>query len=968
MPAPTARVGDSGRVAAAALLPGESDLIHHAFLAQARLRPDAEALHFDGGAWSYAELLARTRSFAAELRAAGIGQGEVVAILAKRDPEVIVAMIGAARSGATFIVLDAAYPDAHVEKLLALAAPHALVSAGPGLRSRGRSLARAIRVPFVQTSYRDTSGSDDGLDQGHPDNPAYFLFTTGTTGAPKCVAVSHRPLNHFVAWQAKAFDLREGDRFTMLAGLSHDPLLRDIFTPLSIGASLAIPQQSTILEPGALTSWFRNVGATVTHLTPAMGQILLSGGGRAGPLTRLRHLFWGGDKLLPSLLSSFASLAPEARHTNFYGSTETPQAAAYFPCDDNSWTPCVPIGKGIDGFEVLVVDEEKRPVGADVEGEIAIRSQFLSLGYVNQGEIAAPTAGGDEDRGRRTYYTGDRGRYLPDGSVMILGRQDDQVKIRGYRVELSEITAALLRHPDVGNAVTIASGEGPSLKVHAFVAAKADTKDTRDKLASHLAEQLPAYMLPNEIRLLASLPLLPNGKLDRQALLHSVQANIPSNAGRGDGEPANDGRTDAERALISKFRTIPGLGAVSRDSSFASLGGDSLSYVQGYLLAEEILGVVPPRWQEKTIAELAGSAVQRSAVWSVIDSPMLIRAVAIVAIVSVHLQLVRYDDGGTTALFLVSGFLFGGLQLPEALRRRSPQPIFRSVLNVAIPAWIYAVVAFGEKSLRGHTTTLMIPFLANDLIDYQRLPKLPHVLSDYQIHLWYVDALIQMLVLLTAAIGIVSWYSKRTLSITKIAWVLFTIGCLTRFALPGLFWPEFFSHRAPALALVMFLPTTHFATLMLGVLVANAAAARERFLLLAVATAYAALTIVPFGLTNALCIEAATATLLFWSRIKVPRLLARIVLPMSGAALFIYLLHGMFGSATQSILPRAPLVALLASLGGGVLTWRAWLWTAPRIFSVFGRLTGRRSRPESLGEGQAPPADFGDSVVAPAKG
>jgi amino acid adenylation domain-containing protein len=941
---PVALAGDGG------------ELIHLAFLAQARRRPDAEALLFDGGAWTYGELLARTETFAEELRAAGVAEGARVAILAERRPELVVAMVGVARLGATFIVLDAAYPDARLAASVELSAPHVLVCTGSDLKARAEVLARTGQVPFVQTTYQRGSGVDRELDRGSPDSPAYFLFTSGTTGNPKCIAVSHRPLSRFVTWHAKTFELKETDRFSMLAGLSHDPLLRDVFTPLSIGASLAIPRQTTILEPGALTLWFKRVGATVTHLTPAMGQILVAGASRGVRLPKLRHLFWGGDKLLPSLVKTFSSIAPDAQHTNFYGSTETPQAATYFRCDQRDWSPCVPIGKGVDGFQVLIVDESRQPVQSDVEGEVAIRSSYLSLGHVDRGEI---NRGADAEDGGSVYYTGDRGHYLPDGSVMLLGRADDQVKIRGFRVELSEITAALLRHGSVESAATLASGDGAGLRVHAFVVAKGRSRGTRDRLIEHLAGQLPAYMAPHEIRLLDALPLLPNGKLDRQALLRSLEPQTRGDAGNA-AEPANDGETDVERALIERFRNVPGLGPVSRNSSFASLGGDSLSYVQGYLLAEEVLGVVPPRWQEKTIADLAGSAVKRSAAWSVIDTPMLIRAVAIVAIVSLHLNLFRYDDGGTTALFLVSGFLFGGLQLPEALRRGSAQPIIRSILNIAIPTWIYAVCAFAQKALRGHSTTLMIPFLANDFIDYQSVPKTPHWASNYQIHLWYVDALIQMLVLLAVVVGSIS-ASKRKFSIMSIAWVLFAFGCLTRFALPVLAWPELYTQHVHPLALVMYLPTTHFATLMLGVLAANAANSRDRLLLLAVTTGYAALTFPLYGLFNAICIEAATVALLFWGRIKVPRVLAQVVLPLSGASLFIYLLHSVFASAIRSVLPGGPLVEVVGALALGVLTWRAWLWGAPRLFLALRRLTGRDQARDPAGPIQGGVAGHLDS-------
>src|SRR5262249_19646786 len=150
---------------------------------------------------------------------------------------------------------------------------------------------------------------------------------------PKCVACSHLPLTHFVAWQAQTFDLTADDRFTQLSGLSHDPFLRDVFTPLSIGAALVIPEQSTVTSPEALTPWIAELQATFVHLTPPLGRILAAGRSQGVALPSLRYLFWGGDQLRRSLIKDVSGVAPHAAHVNFYGSTETPQAAAFHRVD-----------------------------------------------------------------------------------------------------------------------------------------------------------------------------------------------------------------------------------------------------------------------------------------------------------------------------------------------------------------------------------------------------------------------------------------------------------------------------------------------------------------------------------------------------------------------------------------------------------------------------------------------------------
>ena len=260
--------------------------------------------------------------------------GDRVAILAERGPDVVIAMLGALRLGAIFVVLDASYPASRLDTLLSLASPRALVSAGSdALHTVGQALARGRDLAI--TACR--SASHHPIDANHLDRadarqPAYMLFTSGSTGTPKCIACSHLPLESFIRWHVETSNLRHDDRFTMLSGLSHDPIMRDVFTPLSIGATLLIPRQATITEPGALARWFADQCATISHLTPQMGQLLTAGGDAALRLPTMRHFFWGGDHLFAALLRTVSRVAPNATHTNFYGCSETPQAVGFYRC------------------------------------------------------------------------------------------------------------------------------------------------------------------------------------------------------------------------------------------------------------------------------------------------------------------------------------------------------------------------------------------------------------------------------------------------------------------------------------------------------------------------------------------------------------------------------------------------------------------------------------------------------------
>jgi amino acid adenylation domain-containing protein len=281
-----------------------------------------------------------------------------------------------------------------------------------------------------------------------PDDIAYISFTSGSTGTPKGVLGRHIALTLFANWTQKEFAISEQDRFSMLSGLAHDPLQRDIFTPLQLGASLSIPDPKEIGTPGWLARWMKQEGISVTNLSPAMGHMLTDTAGD-DELPCLRHAFFVGDKLTRRDVARLKKLAPTVTSINLYGTTETQRAVSFFVAEHEAVTTTkeeLPVGRGIDGVQLLVLNAAGQLAGIGELGEIYFRSPYLALGYNEDDEltqqrfITNPFTGVQDDR---LYKTGDIGRYLPDGNVEMSGRMDHQVKIRGFRIELGEIESAI---------------------------------------------------------------------------------------------------------------------------------------------------------------------------------------------------------------------------------------------------------------------------------------------------------------------------------------------------------------------------------------------------------------------------------------------------------------------------------------------------------------------------------------------
>ncbi|HTQ81608.1 MAG TPA: amino acid adenylation domain-containing protein, partial [Thermoanaerobaculia bacterium] len=509
--------------------------VHQRFAAAARRFPDRPALCDPRGVWTYREIDVRSRRLATALVEDGIGPGEIVAVYAQRGAELPVALLGILRAGAAFLILDASHPEARLRDVLRRAGPRGwieLAPAGTPPPAIAEEITGACRLR-LDLGTPDEPGDEGGATGARqdaavaPGQLAYLVFTSGSTGHPKGILGSHGPLGHFFDWYAATFAVGPEDRFSMLSGLGHDPLLRDVFVPLGLGAALCIPAAGATREPRDLLRFLASQEVSVAHLTPALSQLLVAAAESTGdaPLGALRYAFFAGDRLRRGDVARLRQLARGAAAVNFYGTTETPQAMAFFPVSteepEEVGSESVPVGRGIEGVQVLVWNPARGLAGFWERGEIAIRTPHLALGYLgDEGETAERFVANlaTADPSDRVYRTGDLGSYLPDGNVQFLGRADRQVSVRGFRVEPAEIEAALARHEAIREALVALREEGGSGRLTAYVVARLGAAVEPARLRRFLSGLLPDAMIPAAFVLLDAIPLTPNSKVDWRAL------------------------------------------------------------------------------------------------------------------------------------------------------------------------------------------------------------------------------------------------------------------------------------------------------------------------------------------------------------------------------------------------------------------------------------------------------------------
>ncbi|MFE9675363.1 amino acid adenylation domain-containing protein [Streptomyces sp. NPDC006259] len=603
--------------------------VAEAFAARARREPDRIALREPARSWTYGLLAERSHRLAHRLIADGVAPGEVVALHGPRGAELVCAMIATLSAGAAFLVLDTAEPAARLAEQVRLAAPRGWITAG-GAQAPDEVALAARATVVSETSLpcwealSELPGTPPAVTVG-AGSPAYLAFTSGSTGRPKAVRGPHGPLAHFAAWYRDTYGLTDDDRFALLSAPGHDPMLRDTLIPLTLGATVCVPDHAAL--PGKLASWLAEAQVTVANLTPATLEFLAGGAPSAAAAAPLRYVFFGGDRLRGHHVALARSVAPGVRCVNFYGATETPQAVSAYEVPDGEPAADIPLGPGIDGVQLVLLNPAGAPAGVGELAEIHVRSPHLADGYLGDPGLTAerflpnPLTGDPADR---WFRTGDLGRHRPDGTVQFVGRADRQVQIRGFRVEPGEAEARLVEHVGVAECVVGADGaDDRDRRLVAYYTPADDAAPTARELRDHMRAALPEYLVPAVFVRLPDFPRLGSGKIDVRGLPAAPPAD------RDAQELYVAPVTETEKTLAAIWAEVLAVPRVGLHDDFFALGGHSLLATVVTHRVREAIGVeIPVRslFEAQTVAALA-ALVEQQGGGDVPGSPGPIRSV-----------------------------------------------------------------------------------------------------------------------------------------------------------------------------------------------------------------------------------------------------------------------------------------------------------------------------------------------------
>ncbi|MEV6730419.1 MULTISPECIES: non-ribosomal peptide synthetase [unclassified Streptomyces] len=566
----------------------------------ARRLPGHIALEFEGDFLSYGELNRRANRLAHHLRdTSGVRPDDRVAILVRNPPDVIIAMLAVLKAGGAYVPLDPDNPPAVTQRIVEAVAPRAMViesSAAAGAMFFDGELF----FLDVMGDALDTPDSDPEP-VATPSDLAYVVYTSGTTGTPKGVAVEHRAIVNTLTWRNAYYGFGPEDVNLAIPRPSFDSAVVDTFSALTAGVRLLLPRRDRITDRRYLTGLMEHRDVTHFLITPMLYKRLLDGI-EAPQVKSLRCVTIAGEGFAPSLTQEHFRRLPEVHLYNEYGPSENAVCSTVHRL--TATDERVLIGKPIEHTEAFVLDEDGAPVAPGGIGELHLAGAGLARGYLGDAELTAErffTPASPSIAGKRVYRTGDIVRQHENGDLEFIERRDGQVKIRGRRVELGHVAQVLSQDAAVGHVHLLrhaADSDTPLLI--AFV--QGPTVQDVDRLRAMAQENLPEYMVPSAIIPLDTVPLTGNGKVDDKALVALYAAAV------GQGAAGPEPATEAEAVLLEIWQELFAPLHIGLDDDFVDLGGDSLSVMDLLSRVEMRIGVqldVSDPYTDRTVRSLA---------------------------------------------------------------------------------------------------------------------------------------------------------------------------------------------------------------------------------------------------------------------------------------------------------------------------------------------------------------------------
>ncbi|HEX7331308.1 MAG TPA: amino acid adenylation domain-containing protein [Pyrinomonadaceae bacterium] len=585
--------------------------IHEVFEQQAQSTPQNVAVVFEGEEVSYEDLNRRANQLAHHLRSLGVRAETPVGVYVERSIDMIVGLLAILKSGGVYVPLDPAYPSERLSWMVEDAGVSFIITQQQLLFTLP-SFALTAEDVCIDSEWEIIAKQSDEnpVRACSSENLAYVIYTSGSTGRPKGIGISHRAAVSHLTGAQKAYEMRADDCVLQFASLNFDVSLEQIFTALWSGAKL-VPRGAEVWSANEFFERSAEYGLTIANFPTAYWQQLTQ---TLDPIalgsSQLRLVIVGGDSIMPEAVAQWqsAEIDPGAiRLLNAYGPTEATITASIYdiPTGFGETSPQirVPIGRPLLNKTIYVLDDQLQPAPVDVPGQLYIGGDGLARGYINRPELTAERFIPDPfsaTAGQRLYDSGDRARFLADGSIEFLGRLDQQVKIRGFRIEIGEIEAILNEHDAISEAAVVVSQSGSGEQRLVAYVVGAEGNDWR----AYLKERLPEYMIPSVFVGLEEMPLTVSGKIDRQAL---VALGVKEETA---GDTYETPRTAIEESLVEIWKQVLGVQRVGIHDNFFELGGDSILSIQIVARANQVgLRLTAKQiFEYQTVAELAAVA------------------------------------------------------------------------------------------------------------------------------------------------------------------------------------------------------------------------------------------------------------------------------------------------------------------------------------------------------------------------